>query len=471
MSSPSSSAAATLSPLKRSLAYVALILVIFMTNVDGSIVNVALPQLSRSLHATPQGTVWVTTTYLLAVGCAVPATAALGDQLGRRRLFLIGVPAFTLASLGCAVAPNLPAMIALRAVQGLGSAAVFAVLLPILRMMFPPSRLGTVMGINAMATALGVCAGPTLGGLILSSLSWPWLFLINVPIGAVAFGLGLYAVPKHQGKTGDFDWLGSITIGVAIALFLIGIHQLVDVATLWIAGLLIVAAAGFVALFIRCEKRSARPVIPLPMWNSVFSLSVTTAFWSFFGQGVAFVALPFLFQSAFGASPLRSALLFTPWPAIIVLAAPFAGRLADRLRPAILAITGLSVYLIGLILLALLGDHPSTWYVLFCTAVCGLGFAFFQSPNNREMQGAVPIRMASSGAAVLNLNRSVAQSAGSGMVSMALVLFGATAGSTLDEAHAATSVLWVAVAGALFSLIFSAAKLRTVLNHELVSKS
>ena len=451
------------------MAYIALVLVIFMTNVDGSIVNVALPQLSRSLQATPQATVWVTTTYLLAVGCAVPATAALGDQVGRRRLFLIGVPAFTLASLGCAMAPNLPVMVVLRAVQGLGAAAVFAVLLPILRMMFPPSRLGTVMGINAMATALGVCAGPTLGGLILASLSWPWLFLINVPIGIVAFGLGLYAVPKHEGKTGDFDWLGSITIGVAIALFLVGMHQLVDVNTLWIAALLLVAAAGFIVLFIWCEKRSTRPVIPLPMWNSVFSLSVTTAFWSFFGQGVAFVALPFLFQSAFGASPLRSALLFTPWPAIIVLAAPLSGRLADRMRPAILAMAGLAVYLVGLILLATLGDHPATWYVLFCTAVCGLGFAFFQSPNNREMQGAVPMRMASSGAAVLNLNRSVAQSAGSGMVSIALVLFGATAGSTLLEARAATSVLWVAVAGALFSLIFSAAKLRTVLNKELVT--
>jgi len=451
--------------LQRDLAYIGIIAVVFMVNIDGSIVNVALPQLSRALTATPQATVWVTTTYLLAVGCAVPATAALGDQLGRRRLFLIGVPVFTLASLGCALSTSLPMLVAFRAVQGLGSATLFAVIIPIMRMMFPAARMGVIFGINAMATALGITVGPALGGLILAHLAWPWLFLINVPVGTVAFLLALYAVPRHQGTRGSYDGAGALTIGLAIASFIIGVHLIVDVKTLWIAGLLVVAAAVFVVLFLRAERQATRPVLPLPMWNGVFSLAVLTAFWSFFGQGVAFVALPFLFQSAFSATPLQSALLFTPWPAIIVLVAPLSGRLADRFRPATLAVAGLVVFTFGLVLLATLGDHPSTWWVLTCTAICGLGFAFFQSPNNREMQGAVPMAMASSGAAVLNLNRSVAQSAGAGAVSIALVLFGATAGSTLQEARAATSVLWVAVAGAAVSIVFSAVKLRTVVTQ------
>ena len=466
MTNPEPDAEVSLPRVKRDLAYIGIILVVFMTNIDGSIVNVALPQLSRSLQADPQSTVWVTTTYLLAVGCAVPATAALGDQLGRRHLFLMGVPVFTLASLGCALSTTLPMLVAFRAIQGLGSAALFAVIIPIMRMMFPAARMGVIFGINAMATALGVAIGPTLGGIILARLAWPWLFLINVPLGAIAFLLALYAVPKHQGRRGDYDGIGALTIGVAIALFVVGVHLIVDIRTLWIAALLVAVAVGFVVAFLRAERRVPRPVLPLPMWNGVFSLAVLTAFWSFFGQGVAFVALPFLFQSAYGVSPLQSALLFTPWPAVIVLAAPLSGRLADRFRPAVLAIAGLAVYLVGLILLATLGDHPAQWWVLVCTAICGLGFAFFQSPNNREMQGAVPMSMASSGAAVLNLNRSVAQSAGSGMVSIALVLFGATAGSTLQEARAATSVLWVAVAGAAFSLVFSALKLRSVLSAE-----
>ncbi|MCL2783715.1 MAG: MFS transporter, partial [Propionibacteriaceae bacterium] len=175
--------------------------------------------------------------------------------------------------------------------------------------------------------------------------------------------------------------------------------------------------------------------------------------------------LPFLFQSAYGATPLQSALLFTPWPAIIMIVAPISGRLADRVRPAALALTGLSIYLAGLVAIAALGDHPPTWLVLVATTLAGLGFGIFQSPNNKEMQGSVPMRHASSAAAVLNLNRNVAQSAGSGAVSVALVLTGAGAGSLLQEARAATSVLWVAVAGAAFAVVFSAAKLRTVVHH------
>ena len=448
-------------PIRRNLAYAGIVLVILMTNMDGSIVNLALPQLSRALRVSPQATVWVTTTYLLACACAVPATAALGDQLGRRRLFLTGVPMFTLASLGCAMAPTLPVLVAWRVVQGLGAAMLFAVLIPIMRMMFPPERMGAVFGVNAMATAVGVCVGPSLSGLVLSHLTWPWLFLINLPVGVIAILTGFIGIPDHHGTRGSYDWPGALTAGGAIAAFIIGVHELVDVNTLWIAGVLIAAALVMVVSFVRCEKQAERPVLPLSMWNGVFSLSVTTAFWSFFGQGVAFVALPFLFQSAYGATPLRAALLFTPWPAAIVMVSPLIGRLSDRIRPGALAASGLAVYLVGLLALALLGDQPTHWEVLCFTGLAGLGFGIFQSPNNKEMQAAVPIALASSGAAVLNLNRSVAQSAGSGMVSMALVLSGASAGSTLQEAHAAAGVLWVAVLGALFSLVLSAAKVRT----------
>jgi len=452
--------------LRRNLAYGGLIMVILMTNLDTSIVNVALPQLSRTLGATPQNTVWVTTVYLLTVGAAVPAAASVGDQIGRRRLFLAGVPAFTLASLGCALSNTLGLLIAFRATQGLGAAMIFATVIPIMRMLFPPERMGVIFGVNAMATALGMCAGPTLGGLILVRATWPWLFLINVPVGVIAWCLGAYGVPRHTPPRGRYDLLGALTIACAITAFLLGMHQLADPAGWWLAALLLVIAAGLVAGFVRAEKAAANPVLPPSIWNGVFSLSVTTAFATFFGQGVAFVALPFLFQSAYGASPLRSALLFTPWPAVIVIIGPIAGRLADRVRPSVLALVGLVIFTAGLICLATLGDHPSLVRVLACTALAGAGFGLFQSPNNKEMQGAVPLRHAGAGAAVLNLNRSVAQSAGSGAVSMALVLAGAGVGAVAEEARAATSVLWVGVAGAALAVVGSAAKLRTVLRDE-----
>ena len=453
--------AANLPVFKRNLAVLALVLTTLMGTLDAGIVNVALPQLAIGLRAAPSATVWVVTAFLLAISCAVPTTSSLGDALGRKRLFLIGVPLFTLSSLGCALSPTLPALVACRAFQGLGTSVILAVTIPMYRTLFPPRQLGAIMGINAMTVALGTCAGPSLGGAILAVATWPWLFLINLPIGALAFALGWYAMPLKAGVLAHFDWRGSLLAGAGIAAFLLGMHEMAGTGTLWRAAALLSACAVLVVLFLRNEKRATRPLLPLQLWqNGVFTLSVATAFWSFFGQGVAFVALPFLFQSAYGATPLRSALLFTPWPFIIMLVAPISGRLADKLRPSLLTATGLIIYSAGLLAIALLGLRPPLWAVYASTGLAGLGFGIFQSPNNREMQGSVPIAHASSAAAVLNLNRTLAQSAGSGAVSVALVLAGATAGAPHEQARAATAALWVALAGAVISAAVSLVKLR-----------
>ena len=455
--------ATNLPVFKRNLAVLALVLTTLMSTLDAGIVNVALPQLAVGLHATPAATVWVATAFLMAISCSVPTTSSLGDALGRKRLFLIGVPLFTLASLGCALSPTLPALVACRVFQGLGTSMILAVAIPMYRALFPPARLGAILGINAMTVALGTCAGPSLGGLILAVASWPWLFLINLPIGALALALGWYAVPFKAGVMTHFDWRGSLLGGCGIAAFLLGMHEISGVGTLWRAGLLLAACAALVALFLRNERRAIRPLLPLQLWkNGVFSLSVATAFWSFFGQGVAFIALPFLFQSAYNATPLRSALLFTPWPFVIMLVAPISGRLADKLRPSLLATVGLCIYSAGLLAIASLGLRPPVWAVYASTALAGLGYGIFQAPNNREMQGSVPFSFASSAAAVLNLNRTLAQSAGSGAVSVALVLAGATSGSPVEQARAATAVLWVALAGAVISALVSLVKLRQV---------
>lgn len=454
--------APTLTPLRRNLAVVAILLSTLAATIDASIVNVALPKLSRELHVAPGETVWVTTAFLLAAACAVPATSALGDQVGRRRLFLVGVPVFTLASLGCALAPTLAWLVAFRAAQGLGSAAIMAVALPLFRNIFPPEMLGQIFGLNAMTVALGTSIGPTLGGVILQVASWPWLFLINLPIGVVSFTLAVFFVPGRAPAFGDYDWQGAVLAASAIACFLIGARQLATVGTLWVAGVLLVACAVFVVLFIRRERRATRPLIPLGLFTGVFSLTVGTAWASFLGQGVAFVALPFLFQSAYHATPLESAVLFTPWPLVIVFVAPLSGRVADRVRPANLAVAGLAILTVGFIMCALLGSHPPIWLVLLSTAVCGFGFGTFQSPNNRDMMAVAPLKFAASAAAVVNTNRSVAQSAGAAAVSMALVLSGAASGSLGAQSSAAISVLWVAVAAGAGATILSLIKLRSL---------
>jgi DHA2 family multidrug resistance protein-like MFS transporter len=446
--------------VRRNLSLVALLVTMVMVNLDTSIVNVALPQLSRDLRVSPSDAVWVATAFLLALACSIPAMSGLADQIGRKRLFVIGVPIFTLASLGCALSPSLGWLIAGRVVQGVSAAMIFAVTIPIYRRLFPPERLGFVLGLNAMVVAIGISAGPTLGGLILDNLSWPWLFLINVPIGIIATVLGATFIPHRQPQRTSYDLAGALVAAAAIASFLVGIHQLADVSTLWIAAILLVVSAALIFAFVQIERRAARPVIPPDLFSGKFSLAVLTAFWSFFGQGVAFVALPFLFQTAYHATPLQSALLFTPWPVIIVIVAPLSGRLADRYSSSLLAVIGLSIFTLGLLSLALLGGHPPVWQVLASTALSGFGFAVFQSPNNRDMMAAVPMKYASSAAGVLNINRSLAQSIGAGAVSMALVLAGASTVSLASQAQAANSVLFVGVAGAALSVVISIVKLR-----------
>lgn len=458
-----------ISATRRTVALVGLLLSMLMTNIDASIVNVALPQLALDLHVEAADTVWVATAFLLAVSCCLPLAIGLATKIGRKRQFLIGTPVFTLASLFCGLAPNLDTLVASRILQGAAGALVFAVVIPTYRQIFPPQRLGFVLGLNAMIVALGLCAGPTLGGVILAHLSWPWLFFINLPIGALSSLLVLFGLPGRSREAaatvsvpGSLDLRGGVIAGLTIACFLLGVHQLADTATLWMAAVLLVACGVLGVLFVRLEGRARVPVLPPAMFTGRFLLALLAAFWSFFGQGVAFVALPFLFQTAYHASPLESALLFTPWPLIIVIVAPISGRLADTHSPAVLAAIGLSVFTIGMLTLALLGGHPPIWQVLACTGLTGLGFAIFQSPNNRDMMAAAPARLSGSAAGMLNINRTLSQSAGAGAVSMALVLTGASTASLASQAHAAGAVLYVATAGAALAAVISFLRLASI---------
>ncbi|WP_432565334.1 MFS transporter [Kineococcus sp. SYSU DK003] len=447
--------------VRRGLVLAALQSATLMVTIDASIVNVALPTLARDLDASPSATVWVTTAFLLAAACCIPAAAALGDRIGRRRLFLVGLPVFTVASVACAAAPTLELLVAARVVQGIGSSLVLAVPIPTFRQVFPPERLGSVLGINAMTVALGTSLGPALGGLLLAVLPWPWLFLVNIPIGIAATLLGLRHLPRVPGRPGGFDAAGSVLVAAAIACFLLGVQNLGGASTAPLAVSLLVLTGVLVVLFVRHEGRTGHPVIPLGLFTRRFSLAVLTASCSFFGQSTAFVALPFLFQESFGDSALRSALLFTPWPLVIVLVAPLSGRAADKVSPTLLAVTGLTVLTAGLVSLATLPDDPATLDVLVRTALCGLGFAVFQSPNNRDMMSAAPLRHAGSAAGVLNLNRTVSQSTGSGAVSVVFVLTVPPVASAAAHAHAVAAVLFLGAAVTAVGAVLAAVRLRT----------
>ncbi|WP_211467085.1 MFS transporter [Collimonas silvisoli] len=448
----------------RRVAIIVMVLGTSMTVLDSSIVNVALPMIARSLQVDPAAAVWIANAYILAGAMTMVAFASLGEVIGFRRVYMGGILIFTLASLGCALSPSLAILSGMRFLQGMGGAATMSIGPALYRNIFPTRLLGAALGINALVVAFSAAAGPAIGGLMLSVLSWPWLFAVNVPIGIVTLLLARRVLPRDPGRGGKLDAIGALLSALALGSIVMAVDGLTSHGS-WSKELLLGAIAlASVILFIIRQRRYSAPLLPLDMFASQrFSMAVATSTCSFVGQGIAFIALPFLFQGAYGFSPLLSAALFTPWPVAIAITAPIAGRLADRHSASLLSTCGLLVLTLGLILLALLGQHASVPDILWRAFVCGLGFGFFQSPNNREMLSNAPRARSGAASGVLAIARTFGQSLGAALVAVVLAATG-IAQAAADTAHIDASAvhmsLWLAASATLLATIISGLRIK-----------
>jgi len=362
----------------------ALVLVVL----DSAIANVALPTIARSLRVTPALSVLVVTAYQLALVMALLPCAALGESLGYRRVYTIGVAVFTAASLLCAISPSLPFLVAARFLQGLGGAAIMSLGVALLRHVVPHHRLGSAIGWNALTVALSSAAGPTIGAGILSAASWPWLFAVNLPLGLLVL-VATRALPHLNGTRRSLDGLSVALNAGAFAALVVG-AELLTSHTAVATGLLVVSGLGFTAL-VRREAPRPAPLIPIDLLRSgSFRLSVIASVCCFAGQTAAMVALPFLLQHGFGQSALMTGLYITPWPLTVAVAAPLAGRLSSRVSTGLLCAIGGVGLALGLAGLAVwpVGGGPAALVPLIMLA--GLGFGLFQTPNNRNMLLAAP---------------------------------------------------------------------------------
>ncbi|MQR02007.1 MFS transporter [Glaciimonas soli] len=449
---------------QRRLAIIVMVLGTSMTVLDGSIVNVALPMIARDLQVDPSAAVWIANAYMLAGAMTIVAFASLGEIIGFRRLYIGGFALFTVTSLGCALSPNLMTLNIFRFFQGLGAAAAMCIGPALYRTIFPTRLLGAALGVNATVVASSLAAGPAIGGAILAVADWPWLFAVNVPIGIFTLILARKALPHDRGRGGKFDVMGALLSATAMAAIIFAIDGISDQHNRekeWaFVGIALIATL----LFIWRQQRAAAPLLPLDIFHSKrFSMSVITSLCSFTGQGIAFIALPFLFQGAYGFSPLMSAALFTPWPVAIAIVAPIAGRMADRHPAAILSTSGLAVYAIGLALLACLGDHASVTDILWRAFICGIGFGFFQSPNNREMLSSAPRNRSGTASGVLAIIRTFGQSMGASLVAILLAFAGVSHAANSAAAIDASAVhiaLWVAAGVALLATIVSGLRIQ-----------
>jgi DHA2 family multidrug resistance protein-like MFS transporter len=416
-------------------------LALTMAVLDGAIANVALPVIARELGASPAASVWVINAYQLTITVLLLPLAALGDRIGYKCIYIPGLALFTLGSVGCAAGGTLDLLIAARVFQGIGAACIMSMNAALVRATYPAKMLGRGMGYNAMVISVAAAIGPTLAALILSIASWEWLFLINLPVGIAALAVGRKSLPEPQGHGHPFDWASALLSAAMMGLIVFGAETSArESAPVGIA----MIAAGIVAAVVLVwrERGEPRPLMPIDLLRiPIFSLSICTSIVSFAAQMLAYVAIPFLFQSVLGRSVFATGLLMTPWPIGVGIAAPFAGRLADKVNSGLLGGIGLAIFAVGLFMLSRLGASPGDFDIGWRMALCGLGFGIFQSPNNRTIVSAAPKPRSGAAGGMLATARLLGQTAGAVAVGVAFHLAGVRITPTLLFAASIAAVV------------------------------
>jgi MFS transporter, DHA2 family, multidrug resistance protein len=397
---------------RRYWAIAAIALAIAMSVLDATIVNVALPTIARDFGASSAASIWVINAYQLAILTLLLPLASLGERVSYRRIAQAGLAVFTLASLGCAFAPTLLTLSIARVIQGIGAAGIMSVSPALVRFTYPRQQLGRAVGINAFVVATSAALGPTIAAAVMAVAHWRWLFGINVPLGVVTFAIALQALPENERARRPLNLAGSVLYAGSLGLLLSGLQSLAHDAATPLALADIACGCALLLLLVRHELPRSAPLIPFDLLRiRVFSLSLVASVCSFMAQAAAFIALPFEIQRL-GHSAVETGLLMTPWPLALALAAPLAGRLSDRYAAGVLGGLGLLGLAAGLLLLAFLPPHASAPAFVWRMALCGLGFGFFQAPNNRTIIGSAPRERSGAAGGMLGAARLLGQTLG-----------------------------------------------------------
>ena len=431
-------------PSKRRWAMLCILLGLGLSSLGSAIVNIALPDISRSFASSDAATVWVVNAYQLsAMVCLLPV-ACLVESLGLKRVYASSLAVFVLASLGCAFAPTLPMLVSARLLQGVGAAGVSVAGVAFVRVIYPDRLVGKGLALVALAVAIPGAVGPTIAATILAVAKWPWLFMVNVPFG-LAVPLFMAAGPPDVRVARPFDLIGTALNASAFGFFVVGVGTL-GIGDGRIAMGEILAGVVCFSLFVRQQFQHPMPMLPFDLFRiPLFSLSVGTSVCSYAAQILAYVSLPFLFETRLHLSAVETGFLLTPWPLLTAITAPIAGRLTIRYLASVICSIGLALLAAGLFLMVILPTTPAKWDVAWRLGLCGIGFGLFQTPNNTAMMTAGPIGRSGAASGMNAAARYVGWSVGSALVSL---IFG------LGGDHGAVFCL---VAGMAFALMGAAA--------------
>lgn len=420
-------------------ALVAVLLGVVLATLDTAIANIALPTIATDLHSPAGTSIWIINAYQLTVVATMLPFAAFGDVVGPRRVFIGGIALFMLASLGCALADSVLMLSVARAIQGIGAGAMMSVNIALIRLIYPLNRLGRGVGINSLVVAIGFAVGPSVASLILSVASWPWLFGVNVPLGALAISFAITSLPKTMRTTRLFDPLTALLTIVTFSGLIFTLLEVTQLQPLWL--ILSSSALTMITLVVllRREVGLAAPMFPIDLLRiPLFSLSTVTAIAAFATQGLAFVSLPFYFEKVLHWNAINTGFLMTAWPAIVAISAPISGRLSDKIAPGLLGGIGLALLCVGMALLASLPAVPNTDMVVIYLGLCGAGFGMFQAPNLKALMSSAPPQRSGGASGVIGVARLLGQTSGAALVALCFHYAGVQ-GSTLALALGAVT--------------------------------
>ncbi|MFK4568538.1 MFS transporter [Enterococcus sp. UD-01] len=364
----------------------------FMSTLDASIVNIALPTISKDMNVPMNQSEWIVSIYLMIVCACLLLFGKIGDSFGKIKVYRIGTVIFTIGSLLCGFNHSLSFLLFARLVQGIGSSMTMATNSGIITEVFPLKERGRALGSIGAFVSLGSIAGPGIGGLILSHFSWSYIFWINVPVGILTILIGEKFLPKDIIKSGKkVDMPGFSLFAIFIMTFFGGIFigQEIGFTSILALGLIILAIVAFV-IFIKIEQKSQQPLITFSIFkNRVFTISLITAVLIFSSNFFVNVVIPFYLQNGRGLPASKAGLLMMVFPLLMVVGSPISGYLTDKIGTRILTFSGLVLLSITSLMYMFLSQNTPLWYYILATGIMGLGNALFQSPNNTTVMSSV----------------------------------------------------------------------------------
>jgi EmrB/QacA subfamily drug resistance transporter len=385
-------------------------LALFMVVLDNLIVTVALPAIRADLGASLQSLEWTINAYTLAFAVTLIPGAALGDRFGRKRLFLAGLTLFTLSSAAAALAPDTTALVAARALQGVGGAIVAPLTLTLLADAFPVQRRGAALGIWSGISGTGIALGPLVGGAVVEGISWHWIFWINVPIGLALLPVAAMLLRESHGPSNRID-LPGVTLAAG-GLFALVFGLVRGQGEGWTNPLIVAALAGGVALlvaFVAWERRAADPMVPMHLFrNRTFTITNGVSFFMYFGTFGSIFLLTQVLQNIMGYSPFEAGLRMLFWTGASMIVAPIAGILSERYGSRTFMAAGLALQASALAWFAATASTTVTFgEVLPAFVMAGTGMALVFAPSASALLSVVTPALAGKASGTNNAIREV----------------------------------------------------------------